>query len=214
MLELPKKLPAKGLSILFGVSEQRISQLKRKGILQSDANNMYNVAEALKARQLRATEHGARMVAQTYGNGTGQVAPPKVELTTAPAEVVLSPEDRETLGIEVDSLAPSPNSHFVAASRMNELKEQKLRAEIERVETRAKKERGELVERAAVQSSFVSAGQLISNIMQNLPAEIAAIFADPDKRAEVRLKVQTRVDQAQHALYSALRDYGETEDAG
>ncbi len=64
-----------------------------------------------------------------------------------------------------------------------------------------------------MQSSFIEAGARIAAILQNLPAEIASIFADPDKKAEVRLKVQTRVDQAQHTLYTSMRDYGE-DDAG
>ncbi|WP_164125572.1 hypothetical protein, partial [Stenotrophomonas maltophilia] len=87
------------------------------------------------------SEHGVRVVAQTYGNGTGKIAPPKV--TPMNADVVLSPEDREALGIEPnEQIAPSPNSHFVAASRITELREQKIKAEIERIETRAKRERG------------------------------------------------------------------------
>lgn len=210
--QYPRKLPAKQLAILFGVSEQRISQLKRKGKLNPDSANLYDVQEAKQLRGFQMSEHGVRVVAQTYGNGTGKIAPPKV--TPMNADVVLSPEDREALGIEPnEQIAPSPNSHFVAASRITELREQKIKAEIERIETRAKRERGELVERAKVQSSFIEAGARIAAILQNLPAEIASIFADPDKKAKVRLKVQTRVDQAQHTLYTSMRDYGE-DDAG
>jgi hypothetical protein len=161
----------------------------------------------LQQRGFQMSEHGVRVVAQTYGNATGQVAPAKIEPINA--DMLLSPEDREALGIE--TVLPSPNSHFAQASRLTELREQKLRKDIERVEIKAAKERGELVERARVQSSFVAAGALMASILQNLPAEIASIFADPDKKSEVRIKVQTRVDQMQHALYAALRDYGETD---
>lgn len=202
----PRRLPARGIAILFGVSEQRISQLKRKGHLKPDANNMYDVAECLKVRGFQVSEHGARVVAQTYGNGTGKIAPPKIEPVNGAA---LSDEDRELLGIGDAPIAPSPNSVVAQTSRLTALREEKLQAELDRARTRAARERGELIERAAVQSSFVSAGALIANILQNLPAEIAAIFADPETKSEVRLKVQTRVDQVQHALYTALKGHGD-----
>lgn len=208
MPELPRKLPAREIAILFGVSEQRISQLKRKGALKPDSSNMYDVKEAMNMRGFQITEHGQRVLTQTYSNATGKVSPPKIVPLTE-----MSAEDREALGIEIDpaTIAPSPNSVVASQSRISELREQKLRAELERAETRAKRERGELVDRAEVHTSFIAAGALIANILQNLPAEIAMIFADPDKKAEVRLKVQTRVDQAQHALYKALKDAGQDE---
>lgn len=206
--ELPKKLTARGLSILFGISEQRISQMKRKGILTPDSSNLYDTAQALSVRDLQMTEHGVRVVCQEYSNGTGKVSPAKINPTTA-----LSAEDRDVLGISDVPIAPSPHSVVAQQSRIAELREQKLQAELDRVKTRARRESGELVERSAVQSSFISAGALINTILQNLPAEIASIFADPEKKTEVRHKVQTRVDQVQHALYSALKNYGEN-DAG
>jgi phage terminase Nu1 subunit (DNA packaging protein) len=214
LAELPAKLPARGIAILFGVSEQRISQLKRKGVLKPDSANMYSVKEAMQQRGFQMSEHGLRVVGQEFGNGTGKVAPAKITPINAVPE--MSAEDRETLGIEIDeaTVAPSPNSVVAAQSRISELREQKLRAELARAETRAARERGELVERAAVHTSFVEAGALVASILQNLPAEIAAIFADPDKKAEVRLKVQTRVDQAQHALYKALKDCGQDDPNG
>lgn len=215
MPELPKKLPAKGISILFGVSEQRISQMKRKGILKPDANNMYSVEQALQARGMQMSEHGVRVVAQTYGNGTGLIAPPKGTSTNVEIEGVLSPEDREALGIDQDvPITPSPNSVVAQTSRLTSLREQKLESELEIARTKARKLAGELVERAEVQSSFVAAGALIANILQSLPSEIAAIFADPDTKSEVRRKVDDRINQMQHALYTALKNFGEQEDAG
>jgi hypothetical protein len=207
MPELPRKLPAKGIAILFGVSEQRVSQLKRKGQLTPDSANMYDVAQARQLRGFQMSEHGVRVIGQQYGNGTGQVTQAKI---TPLNEVPMSAEDREALGIEVDIalVAPSPNSAIAAQTRISELREAKLQAELDRARTRASREAGELVERAKVQSSFIAAGALVANILQNLPAEIAAIFADPATKAEVRLKVQTRIDQTHHALYSALKDFG------
>ena len=212
MPELPRKLPAKGIAILFGVSEQRISQLKRKGQLTPDSANMYDVAQARQLRGFQMSEHGVRVIGQQYGNGTGRVAQAKI---TPLNEVPMSAGDREALGIEVDiaTVAPSPNSAIAAQTRISELREAKLKAELDRAQTRAQREAGELVERAKVQSSFIAAGALVANILQNLPAEIASIFADPATKAEVRLKVQTRVDQTHHALYSALKDYGEDDPA-
>lgn len=213
MPELPRKLPAKGIAILFGVSEQRISQMKRRGQLTPDSANMYDVQQARQLRGFQMNEHGVRVIMQDYGNGTGKVSPPKITpLNEVPP---MSAEDREALGIEVDmaTVAPSPNSQFAAQTRLQELREQKLQAELDRAKTRARREAGELVERAQVQSSYISAGAMIANILQNLPAELASIFADPGTKAEVRLKVQTRIDQAHHALYAALKDYGQDEPA-
>lgn len=207
MPELPRKLPAKGIAILFGVSEQRISQLKRKGQLNPDSSNLYDVKEAMQLRGFQMSEHGVRVIGQQYGNGTGQVAEAKINPIN---EVPMSDEDREALGIEIDikQVAPSPNSAIAAQTRISELREQKLQAELDRAKTRAAREAGDLVERTKVQSSFIAAGALVANILQNLPAEIAAIFADPATKAEVRLKVQTRIDQTHHALYQALKDFG------
>lgn len=213
MPELPRRLPAKGIAILFGVSEQRVSQMKRKGQLTPDSANMYDVQQAMQCRGFQMSEHGVRVIGQQYGNGTPHVAPAKINPVNDVPE--LSVEDRETLGIEVDiaAVAPSPNSAIAAQTRISELREQKLQAELDRARTRAQREAGELVERAKVQSSFIAAGALVANILQNLPAEIASIFADPATKAEVRLKVQTRIDQTHHALYSALKDYGEDDPA-
>jgi hypothetical protein len=208
MPELPRKLPAKGIAILFGVSEQRISQLKRKGQLNPDSTNLYDVKEAMQLRGFQMSEHGVRVIGQQYSNGTGQVAEAKITpVNEVPA---LSAEDAEALGIEVDiaTVAPSPNSAIAAQTRIIELREEKLRSELDRAKTRAARERGDLVERAKVQSSYIAAGALISNILQNLPATIAAIFADPGTKTEVRLKVQTSIDQTHHALYQALKDFG------
>lgn len=212
MPELPRRLPAKGIAILFGVSEQRISQLKRKGQLTPDSANMYDVAQARQLRGFQMSEHGVRVIGQQYGNGTGQVTQAKI---TPLNEVPMSAEDCEALGIEVDiaAVAPSPNSTIAAQLRVSDLREQTLRASLDQKLLKLKREAGELVERAKVQSSFIAAGALVANILQNLPAEIAAIFADPDTKAEVRLKVQTRIDQTHHALYSALKDYGEDDPA-
>lgn len=206
MPELPRMLPAKGIAKLFGVSEQRISQLKRKGVLTPDSTNLYSVEQAMQVRGMQMQEHAVRVIAQEYSNGTGQVAPAKVS--------PLTQEDREALGIEVDVLdtslvKPAPSGTFAAQTRLHELREQKLQAELDRARTRARREAGELVERVKVQSSYIAAGALIANILQNLPTELAAVFADPDTKAEVRRKVQTRVDQAHHALYAALKGYGE-----
>ncbi len=206
--KIPLKLPAKGVAILFGVSEQRISQLKRKGLLTPDAENMYETKQAIGMRGFQMSEHGVRVVNQMYSNGTGQLAPAKV----TPISIDMSPEDMEALGIDTaPTIAPSPNSAFAANERLRDLKEQTLQANLDRARTRADKDRGILVEREQVLSSHVSAGALIANILQNLPAEIAAIFASPDVKTEVRAKVQTRVDQIQHALYSALRGMGESD---
>ena len=210
--KLPRKLPAKQIAILFGVSEQRISQLKRQGKLNPDSANLYDVQEAMQMRGFQMSEHGVRVVAQQYSNGTGAIAPAKVVALTNSIE--LSAEDQEVLGVDMTQTRSSPNSVVAAQSRISELREAKLRADLDRAQTRLMRERGELVERAAVQSSFIAAGQLIANNLQNLPAEIAAIFADPDKKAEVRLKVQTRIDQMQYALFSALKGYGDDETTG
>ena len=213
MPELPRKLPAKGIAILFGVSEQRISQMKRKGQLKPDSANLYDVQQAMQLRGFQMSEHGVRVIGQEYGNGTGATSPAKITPVNPVSQ--MSAEDSEALGIEVDiaTVAPSPNSAIAAQTRISELREQKLQAELDRARTRAKREAGELVERAQVQSSFIAAGALVANILQNLPAELAAIFADPDTKAEVRLKVQTRIDQTHHALYSALKDFGQDETA-
>lgn len=213
MPELPRKLPAKGIAILFGVSEQRISQLKRKGQLNPDSTNLYDVKEAMQLRGFQMSEHGVRVIGQQYGNGTGQIAQAKINPINDVPD--MTAEDAEALGIEVDiaKVAPSPNSAIAAQTRISELREQKLQQELDRAKTRAQRERGELIERAKVQSSYIAAGALIANILQNLPAEIAAVFADPATKAEVRLKVQTRVDQTQHALYQALKDYGNDDPA-
>jgi phage terminase Nu1 subunit (DNA packaging protein) len=211
MPELPRKLPAKGIAILFGVSEQRISQMKRRGQLTPDSSNLYDVQQAMTLRGFQMSEHGVRVIAQEYGNGTGKVAPAKIVPVTTPTEPQLSAEDREALGldVEISQVAPSPNSQIAAQTRISELREAKLRAELDRAENRLRKERGELVERVQVQRSFVQAGALVANILQNMPAEIAALFPDPEMKAEVRRKVQMRIDQTHHALYSAVKGFGE-----
>lgn len=202
---IPLKLPAKGIAILFGVSEQRISQMKRKGQLTPDADGLYSVKAAREFRGMQMSEHGVRVVAQTYGNGLGGLAPAKVTPTT---EAELTDDERDVLGIEVDpaTVKPSPHSQFAATERLTGLRSRKLEAEALRAETRAQRERGELISRAEIDSAFASAASVVSSILQGLPAEIASIFADPEQKNEVRAKAQERVDQMQHALHSAMKD--------
>ena len=96
---------------------------------------------------------------------------------------------------------------------LTQLKLQKMRAEIERVNLRKQREAGEVVLKTDVHKAGADAGKLIASILRNLPSEIAAMFVDPETKADVRTKVQERVDQAQHAIYvAAKRAAGE--DAG
>ncbi len=202
--DLPKKLPAKGISILFGVSEARVSQLKRSGRLSSDSENMFNVKDAIEMRGFQMTEHGARMVAQMYSNKHGQLSPPKVTPLTLDQELGLEDEADEA-ETEQHTVKLSPDSHFVAQSKMMDLRTQKLESEAELRRLRVARERGELISRAEVQTAASDAAALIVTILQALPAEIAAVFATPEQKREVRAKVQQRVDQAQHALWRAMK---------
>lgn len=209
MPELPRKLPAKGIAILFGVSEQRISQLKRKGQLNPDSTNLYDVQEAMQLRGFQMSEHGVRVIGQQYGNGTTHVAPAKINpVNDVPA---MSAEDAEALGIEVDirTVAPSPNSTLAAQSRVGDLREKKLRIEIDRAETRARREAGVLVESAAVHTAFVKAGATVAGLLQNLPDTLAALIPDPEAKAEVRATVRSQIDRIQHALFTVLKDLGQ-----
>ena len=209
MPELPRKLPAKGIAILFGVSEQRISQLKRKGQLTPDSANLYDVRQARELRGFQMSEHGVRVIGQQYGNGTGQIAQAKINPLNEVPE--MSVEDREALGIEVDitTVAPSPNSAFAAQTRISELREQKLQSELDRARIRAAREAGELIERTQVHSAFVKAGATVASLLQHLPDTLAALIPDHEARAEVRATVQSQIDRVQHALFSALKDLGQ-----
>ena len=75
---------------------------------------------------------------------------------------------------------------------------------------RLEKERGELISKADVQMAASDAAAAIVSILQNLPAEIAAIFATPEQKRDVRAKIQQKVDIAQHAMWTAMK--GEQED--
>lgn len=197
--DLPKKLPAKGISILFGVSEARISQMKRKGTLVPDAQGMFDVKEAIKTRGFQMSEHGVRMVAQMYSNGHGQLSPPKVVPLTLDQELGLGDEDAAP-----PEVTPSPNSVVAQQSRLINLRAQKLESEAEMRRIRVEREKGNLISRAEVQTAASDAAALVVTILQALPAEIASIFATADQRREVRAKVQQRIDQAQHALWKSM----------
>jgi dGTP triphosphohydrolase len=204
---LPSRLPAKGIALLFGVSEQRISQLKKKGLLKRGDDGKYSVADARSLRGFQMNEHGVRVTMQTYSNAHGEQSPAKITATTDLTDDEILGVTSVTEAVESGIIAPSPSSHFAANARLMELRERKLQADVERAELRTQQQAGSLIERTTVQDSFVTAGKLIGTILQNLPDEIAAVFADFNKKAEVRAKVQTRVDQMQHALYQALKGY-------
>ncbi len=202
--DLPKKLPAKGISILFGVSEARVSQLKRSGRLKSDSENMFDVKDAIQMRGFQMSEHGVRMVAQMYSNKHGHLSPPKVTALTLDQELGLEDEPDE-VAENTPSVKSSPDSHFVQQSRLLDLRTQRAESEAELRRLRVDRERGEVISRAEVQTAAADAAALIVTILQALPAEIAAVFAAPEQKREVRAKVQQRVDQAQHALWKAMK---------
>lgn len=198
---LPARLPGKDIAKLFNVDPSRISQLVRKGVLRKDADNMISVAEAMAFRHAQVSTETARTLTQGYSNGKTQSGP-KV---TAFAN--LSAEDREVLGLDDEPLAAGPSVIHGDGGRLLALRAQKLEGEIERNRIRAARESGELVPREAVHVAGFKAGKLISGILQNVPAEIAAIFAEPERKAEVRAHMQTRIDQVLHALHSALKEH-------
>jgi phage terminase Nu1 subunit (DNA packaging protein) len=198
----PSKLPAKQLAILFNVSEARISQLKRKGMLKCDADGKFDVAEARKMRNFQQTEHGVRMVMQTYGNGTGKVSAAKITLEGMDDALGLSEEEPE--------VAPSPNSHFVQQSKLIDLRTERMQYEADLRKIKLERERGSLIPRAEVQTNAADAAALIVNTLQSLPAQIAAIFATPEQKREVRAFIQDKIDAAQQSLYKAMK--GEKDD--
>jgi phage terminase Nu1 subunit (DNA packaging protein) len=200
--EVPKRLNARAVALLFGITEQRVSQLVRKGKLRKGADGLIAVEDAMTLRASQVNTELARTLGQTYSNGQGRVSPAKI--TPVSPGYALSDEDRAALGEEPEPQTPN---YLTANNELTQLRAEKLRADVERSQLKARREAGEVVSRHEVRRAGFEAGKLIASIIQNLPAEIASIFADPTKKAEVRSHVQTRVDQVQHALFTALKDH-------
>ncbi len=198
---LPARLPGKEIAKLFNVDPTRISQLLRKGVLKKGADGLIDVAEAMAFRHAQVNAESARVLTQSYSNGKSE-SPPKITPFST-----LSADELEILGLDlpqIDSAKPT----YGDGGRLIELRARKLESEIGRSEIKAQRESGELVLRSRVHTSGFKAGKLIASILSNLPAEVAAIFAEPERKAEVRAHMQTRIDQVMHALHSALKEQG------
>jgi hypothetical protein len=149
-------------------------------VLKPDSSNLYDVRKRCKVRGFQMSEHGVRVVAQEFSNGTGKVAPAKI---TPLNGVEMSAEDREVLGIDIDEAdAPSPHSVVAAQSRIRSCASRSF-APNSTAPRRERKRSGaswSSARRFTRRSSRPGTDR--EHLAEPLPAEIAAIFADPTRR--------------------------------
>jgi hypothetical protein len=117
-------------------------------------------------------------------------------------------EDDVLFGVEQPAEVGGATGLFNATTALQQARLDMALANIEGRKLRTQKESGSLIPRTEVAASGFEAGKVAAMILQNLPSEIASIFADPNQKDEVRAKVQQRVDQMQHAIHSALVSLG------
>lgn len=221
---LPARMDPSELADLWGLTKARVHQFVREGRLTKGADGKIDTREALAFRAAKLATHRGQILDQRYGNrfkaGDKAALSKTEQLTRERAFATDDPlalpddDDDDPLALPEPETAPAamveqPSGMDEALRRSNELADlraQKLRAELARVELRRQREQGEVVARVDVHKAAYSAGKLVASILRNLPSEIAALFTDPETKSEVRAKVQQRVDQVQHALYTAGKE--------
>ena len=203
----PPKIRQADLARLWGVSPQRVSQLIVQGRVKKDADGLVNTAEALAFRTAQISEEEARVLFQSYSNGS-TVTDPKIGQHMA-AEGLS--DDDILFGVAEPASPGAAHDVFNASTELSKARLALTIANIEARKLRTQKDAGALIQRTEVAASGFEAGRIVSMILQNLPAEIASIFADANQKEEVRAKVQQRVDQMQHALHAGVSKLGVSE---
>ena len=228
---LPSRCSTRQLAELWDLTPARVNQFARGGQIQRGEDGKFDTREALTFRAARIAQFRDQAFEQRYGNrfASGEKAAPAKVLSRvtsakkAPDPLALD-EDEDPLALDADddplALDLEDEFEFVAPEKVvnamdsvvaqsNELvslRAQKLRIDLARAENKARHEAGELIDRKSVEKTGHDLGRMVANILRNIPSEIAALFQDPDIRAETRAKMQQRIDQIMHALHKAASE--------
>lgn len=198
---MSNRLTAKEIADSWGVSPQRVSELVKQGRLHRGDDGLFDAAAVKAYREWQIANHGRKVLLSTSSNG-------KV-ITGNKADAMAGAGDFFDGDFFDEPAAPEPAKTGAAAlidanARMLALKERKAQLDIDRAEARHQRDMGLLVSKEAVRQEGLAAGKIMATILNTLPAEIAGVFADVDRKAAVHRAVQAKVDQIQHALQQAL----------
>ena len=204
------RLSVQALARHFSLSSERIYQLVRSGQLKKGADRRIDLAEAEAWRQTSISTHPTRTLATANSNGRFISEPKGIALLMSDADF-----DRDLFGDDAAPaapVAPRPVSSVRdtvqrtvdGANILVELRQEELRLRIDQRKQKALADAGMVIERAVVRNQGMEAGKIIMGLLNGLPTEIAGIFVEPERRAEVRAKIQERVDQMAFALHASL----------
>jgi hypothetical protein len=147
---------------------------------------------SIKAPAAVAAQREERVSAETAEKGAELREKARVEA----AEAVRNKQDGA-----IEQLQPLARQ--VAGDLLAEARLEKIRAGIERDRIKARKELGELIERAEVQQAIMHAGSVVRMALESLPSDLADLMPR-EMRAEVRLLAEQTVERSLHAIAKAL----------
>jgi len=207
---MAKRLNGAELAREWGVSRNRVFEMRRDGRLTRGEDGKYDLDEANRVRALALEKHGHKMLLVQNANRYG----------TTPAKAAalaqnLTDEEADFLGLDPPSPPPSAapvvgqtkdlaNAALAQTALIGQLRAQKMQIELNRAQQKADIEAGLYVLKTDVRRSGNDAGKIIAALLATLPTEIAALFDDPKMKDEVYARVSDRCDQMQHAMHRAL----------
>lgn len=195
-----------------GVSRVRIQQLINTGALRCGEDGKIDPDDLAACRKTQITKNPKKVLFNQPTNGKEIFPSGMSKMMGLDSEGWPLLEGSETVSELGDRAHQSSMTDALAANlRISAMREQKLRGELDQMEFKRRRERGDFLERKIVEDSGHEAMKIVASLLQNLPTEIAAIFADPETKAQVRTKVQERVDQMQHAMHKSLINLVQTD---
>lgn len=198
------RLSVAELARRYKISPTRVYQLLAVGLLTKGKDRKIDLAEADRWREASMLKHPAQTLTTANSNGffisAPKGAPVDLDAEFDAALLADAPAPPEP------PRAPTPGAQTARsqAEEINALRMRKLQGEIDLAQHKRQREAGLLIEKSTVRDQGIEAGKIVTSLLNALPTEIAGIFADPERRSEVRAKVQERVDQMIYALHAAV----------
>lgn len=196
----PQRMSSSELAEVWKLTVQRVNQFVREGKIKKGSDGKIDRDEAFAFRASQLDANQARVLFQVYGNGSGPI-PRKVgeHLTASPyvdADDFLSDDPPVQVSDPQQAIIQATNKH----SRLTELRAQEMEFKLQRQMRQEDLAAGKLIERKEVFRAGQHAAAEITNMLNGLEHEIAALFGDHDTRSEVRTKVGAVVDRCLFAL--------------
>ena len=199
------------LQKIWNVAGPTIRSLVARGQIIKGSDGLFDFHECMAFRKAQIGQYEVRTLLQSYGNKDSRTEP-KINSMLSVDDILGEPQVKKPPTAskapplpDVD-MSETINDALARTAELHNLRAEKLRADLTAAQTKSAVATGRYIDRAEVKDTLFKIGKLWESIYQAMPAKIAALYPDLEGRSEVRRMVEATNEQAQHALFSALKE--------